>query len=223
MSKLLVIVGAGGHALDVLDIAMNATEDIKVIGFLDDKKHTEDTSLKLNVFGKVKNYPDIAKYYLDNFGSKIYYTIGINSGKTRYAINQYMQDIAAEPCTLIHKSAIISSMSTVGIGSVIGHGAVITANATVGEHTHMNTSSSINQGSTVGNFCTLSPGARICGDVIVGNIVSLGANSTVINLKTIGDNAVIGAGAVVVTDIPSGVTAKGIPAKFTVNIKERIK
>jgi acetyltransferase EpsM len=214
MSKLLVIIGAGGHSLDVLDIAMNSLEDVAVIGFLDDVKKTEDTTLRLSVLGQIKDYPKVAKSYYDNWGYKIYYTIGINDSKIRYTIDQYMKDFGAEPLTLIHKSAIISSMSTVGLGSVIGHGAVITANAKVGIHTHMNTNSSINQGSVIGDYCTLSPGVTICGDVTVGNLTSLGANSTVINLKTIGDNAIIGAGAVVVNNIPSNVIAKGIPARY---------
>lgn len=214
MAKLLVIIGAGGHALDILDIASNATEDVCIIGFLDDVKKTEDTALKMSVLGQIKDYPKIAKFYHDNWGYKIYYTIGINDSKTRYVIDQYMKDFDAEPLTLIHKSAIISSMSTVGLGSVIGHGAVITANAKVGIHTHMNTNSSVNQGSTIGDYCTLSPGVVVCGDVNIGNHTTLGANSTIINLKRIGHNTTIGAGAVVVHDIPSNVIAKGIPARF---------
>ena len=49
---------------------------------------------------------------------------------------------------------------------------------------------------------------------IIGNHVYIGAKSTIIGKVTIGDNAKIGAGAVVITDVPEGCTAVGIPAKI---------
>lgn len=60
--------------------------------------------------------------------------------------------------------------------------------------------------------CTIGAGSRPGGPVI-GDHVMLGAHSCVLGPVTVGDGAVVGAGAVVVTDIPAGATAIGVPAR----------
>ena len=72
----------------------------------------------------------------------------------------------------------------------------------------------------IGEDCTLLHGVTL-GEVRfdelvcprVGNRVTLGAGAIVLGGITIGDGAVIGAGAVVLTDIPPGAAAGGVPAR----------
>lgn len=49
---------------------------------------------------------------------------------------------------------------------------------------------------------------------IIGDDVYIGAKSTIIGGVKIGNKAKIGAGAVVITDVPTGCTAVGVPAKI---------
>jgi serine O-acetyltransferase len=71
---------------------------------------------------------------------------------------------------------------------------------------------------TIGADCaihqvtTIGAGAKPGGPVI-GDHVYLGAHVCVLGPVTVGDGAKIGAGAVVVTDIPSGASAVGVPAR----------
>lgn len=51
------------------------------------------------------------------------------------------------------------------------------------------------------------------GTPIIGKNVYIGAKATIIGPVKIGDGAKIGAGALVITDIPAGCTAVGVPAK----------
>ena len=48
----------------------------------------------------------------------------------------------------------------------------------------------------------------------IGNRVYIGAGAKVLGPVTIGDGAAIGANAVVLTDVPAGATAVGVPAKI---------
>ena len=48
----------------------------------------------------------------------------------------------------------------------------------------------------------------------IGDKVYIGAKATIIGGVTIGNNAKIGAGAVVITDVPDGCTAVGVPARI---------
>lgn len=58
------------------------------------------------------------------------------------------------------------------------------------------------------------PSCSVSGEVTVGECTFIGTGASIINQITIGDNTVIGAGAVVIRDIPSDVTAVGVPAKI---------
>lgn len=49
---------------------------------------------------------------------------------------------------------------------------------------------------------------------IIGDNVFIGAGAVILGPVTIGNNAKIGANSVVLTDIPAGATAVGIPAKL---------
>jgi serine O-acetyltransferase len=61
-------------------------------------------------------------------------------------------------------------------------------------------------------ICTIGAGSRPGGPRI-GDHVYLGCHVCVLGPVTVGDGAVIGAGAVVVSDIPAGATAVGVPAR----------
>jgi serine O-acetyltransferase len=83
----------------------------------------------------------------------------------------------------------------------------------------------INPEVKIGDNCTLHHGVTIgnihkninkSGDApVLGNNVYLGAGAKILGEITIGDNCKIGANAVVITSIPAGATAVGIPARIT--------
>ncbi len=60
--------------------------------------------------------------------------------------------------------------------------------------------------------CTIGAGSRPGGPTI-GDHVMIGCHTCILGPVTVGVGAKIGAGAVVVTDIPAGATAVGVPAK----------
>lgn len=199
----IIIIGAGGHAQDVIDIACSA--GYSILGFLDDNLEGEF------ILGKISDYKKVLSQY-KNYD--IRYTIGINDSIVRQKIDNYLKEFDANPITLVHQSAIIGHNVIISDGCVLGAGTVLTSNVVLGRHVHLNTHASVNQGSIVGDYSTLSPGVKVCGDVKVGKCVQFGASSTVINLINIGNNVKLGAGAVVVNDIPDNVTAKGVPARY---------
>ena len=71
----------------------------------------------------------------------------------------------------------------------------------------MGHSCTLNQGVTVGNI-------RGGGRPTVGNNVYFGAGCRVMGGVTIGDNVVIGANSLVLSDVPSGCTVMGVPARI---------
>jgi acetyltransferase EpsM len=71
----------------------------------------------------------------------------------------------------------------------------------------------ISHDTVIGPYCNINPGCHIAGAVHVGEGVDLGMASSVIQNRTIGEWSRIGAGAVVTQDIPSNVTAVGVPCR----------
>jgi serine O-acetyltransferase len=80
---------------------------------------------------------------------------------------------------------------------------IIHSNAEIGDEVI------VRQGVTVGNRYTERP----LEVPRIGNRVNIGAGAKVLGAITIGDDVSIGANAVVLTDVPSGCVAVGVPAK----------
>jgi serine O-acetyltransferase len=71
---------------------------------------------------------------------------------------------------------------------------------------------------TIGHSCTLNQGVSIMnvrgvGRATIGNNCYFGAGCKVAGAVTIGDNVVVSPNSVVVSDVPSGATVLGVPAR----------
>lgn len=213
MIKMLAIIGNGGHTQDIRMIIrdMEATKipserRFQGVVCLDDNQDRSNSRGN----GIYDQYLRLMAMY----GKEVQYVIGINDSVIREEIDTNMQQMHAVAAgAIIHPTALFKGNGGLGNGVILGPYTVLGPDVSLGRHVHMNTGASINQGSKIGDFCTLSPGVRVCGDVTVGKTVQFGASSTIINMITVGDNVILGAGTVVVEDIPSGVTAYGVPAR----------
>lgn len=94
-----------------------------------------------------------------------------------------------------------------------GFNIVINPNTKIGYNTY------IQHGVTIG----VRDDLKSCDAPIIGNGVYIGAKATIIGDIHIGDNCKIGAGALVISDIPEGCTAVGVPAKIITKNKHDIK
>jgi acetyltransferase-like isoleucine patch superfamily enzyme len=86
--------------------------------------------------------------------------------------------------------------------------------ALIGRHAYISHGALVGHEARVESYVSVMPGASISGETILGEGCLIGANATVLEKVTIGAWAKIGAGAVVTGNIPSNVTAKGIPARY---------
>jgi serine O-acetyltransferase len=63
------------------------------------------------------------------------------------------------------------------------------------------------------HVCTIGAGLRP-GGAIIGDHVYIGCHSSIIGAVTVGDGAVIAANTLVISDVPAGATAMGVPARI---------
>jgi serine O-acetyltransferase len=71
----------------------------------------------------------------------------------------------------------------------------------------------IHPDATVGPNCLLLQQVTLTAGVKLGGHVDVGAGAKIIRPVLIGDHATVGANAVVLSDIPEGATAVGVPAR----------
>ena len=207
MTTRLVIVGAGGHGRETLDIveASNAVSPTyEFLGFCADEY---DAALierrKVTVLGGIDVLQD----------SDAGYVIGIGTSETRRDIDSLVSSFGREAVVLTHPSISLGSDLRFAPGVILAAGARVTTNVTLGRHTHLNVNAVVSHDCEVGDYVTLSPGVLVNGTVTLGDGVFLGTGAVVLPGRTVGAWARIGAGAVVTEDVAPGQTVVGVPAR----------
>lgn len=210
--KKLVLFGASNFGDEIvqlfrdIDRAKGGTE-WDVAGFLDDDASRTGTIRNGVLVLGTRTWletADIATYW---------FVCVVGKPSARAAIVAIMKERGCRFASGVHPSVIISETSSIEEGSVVTAGNIITTNVRIGSHVIVNLACTIGHYTQVGPYCTINPGVNISGDVMLAEGVLLGTNATILEKTSIGAYSVIGAGAMVNREVPSRVTAVGIPAK----------
>jgi sugar O-acyltransferase (sialic acid O-acetyltransferase NeuD family) len=198
--KDLYVIGAGGHAAVVAEIA--AILGWRVVGFVDDNLELAGTKvLDWNVLGGRENVPH---------GASV--VAGIGHNVVRGRLIDEAERAGWELPVLVHPSAVISPSAVIGCGTVVVAQAVVNARSRIGRGCILNTSCSVDHDCDIGDAAHIAPGCRLAGSVTVGDRTLVGVGSCVRPGITIGADCLIGAGSTVVKDIPAKANAFGNPA-----------
>jgi sugar O-acyltransferase (sialic acid O-acetyltransferase NeuD family) len=203
----LVIVGAGGHGREALDVveAINAAEPrFEVLGFAADGADAELLARR----GVPLLGPPVVLADLDAD-----HVIGVGDGAVRRRLDEQLTGWGTEAAVLVHPLASIGSDVRLGPGVVVAAGARVTTNVTLGRHTHLNVNAVVSHDAVVGDHVTLSPGVLVNGNARLGDGAFLGTGAVVLPGRTVGAGAIVGAGGVVVDDVAPGATVVGVPAR----------
>lgn len=205
MTIPLWVIGSGGHAKVVIDAA-RATGRFTIAGVLDDDEQRHGaTILGVRVMGGTA-HETVAALGVEH----AVIAIGANRVRERVAARL---DGMVRWASVAHPAATIAPGVSIGMGSVVMAGAVVQPDCVVGAHVIVNTAASVDHDCRLGDYCHVGPGAHLAGDVRVGDGALLGVGVSVIPGREIGGWSTVGAGAVVVRDLPSRVTASGVPAR----------
>ncbi len=212
--KDLVLVGCGGFAREVLQIALDQNDQQpawNVLGFVDDDPERHGTTIHdLPVLGGVDWLAQQPEVHVN---------IAIGNTVVRRKLAKRITGLGVQHfATLIHPRAWVGRHVDIGPGSTICAGTMITTDIRLGAHTIANLDCTIGHDAVLEQYVTLAPSVNVSGNVTIGEGCDVGTGAVVIQGVEIGAWSIIGAGAVVVKPIPANVTAVGTPAK---PIKER--
>jgi len=203
---MLYIIGAGGHGKVVLNAA-RTMETYTTIFFLDDDpaKHGRHI-MNAEVVGPASVLPDPAP------GLDVFPAIGFDN-ELRLAILRRLLDRGYSVPVLVHASAYVAPTAELGLGSVVMAQGVVNPDARLGLGCIVNTGATVDHDCELRDGVHLAPGVHLSGNVIVGARTLVGTGANIIHGMNVGADCVIGAGAAVVSDIPDGVVAVGVPAR----------
>lgn len=204
-TKLLFLIGAGGHGKVVLDAMLLNDFPNQNIRVKDGSERLRDSIF----FGYPVQVPVVSNDISDQL-----FHLAIGNSKVRENLFGQLNKLNAVPFTVLHPTASISQFSKIDKGAFVAANSVVAANASIGLCSIVNHGAIVDHDCIVGQFSHIAPNATLAGGVTVGSHVLIGAGANILPGVTIGDNAIIGAGAVVTTNIGPGETRIGIPAKL---------
>lgn len=203
--KPLLILGAGGHAKVLAEAAL-ACGLASHLAFLDDRP-----------IGSVLGWPVLGPLALVRAASLQQQwpqaVVAIGDAATRLSWLDQLQGLGFALPVIAHPRAQISPSARIGAGSVLFAQAVVQAESTLGRGVILNTACSVDHDCRLDDGVHICPGARLGGEVAVGPRSWIGIGASVVQRIRIGGQVTVGAGAAVVSDLPDGVTAVGVPAR----------
>jgi len=207
----LVLLGAGGTALDLLDVIQEAADagaPFEPIGFLDDSPALQGREVGgLPVLGPLSHASALADAsFVNTLGSPANY-------RRRAAAVEPLGLAPNRFATVVHPGAQVSRRCTIGAGTLVYPQVVIGANVRVGEQVLLMAGVVLNHDVVVGDYSILTSGVLLAGRVQIGRNCYLGTGCRIVQDTKVGDEALIGMSSTVLSDVLAGSTVVGTPAR----------
>ena len=215
MTTPLVVAGAGGFGRETLDVAeaINAAAPSPVwhlVGVVDDAitdvNRERLTARSVPFLGTIDEF-------LREQGATASYVVGIGSPHVRRRVAARFDDAGLSPATLVHPSVTCGAVSVFGAGTVVCAGVTISTNVRLGHHVHINPNATIGHDTVIDDYVSINPLAGISGDCVIESGVLVGAGAIVLNGLRVGQGATLGGAACAISDVLSGTTVVGVPAR----------
>ena len=203
--KNLIIFPCNGNAIEALDCIGS---EFKFIGFIDDsidKQGKQENGY--HVFGRkiLDEYRDA--HLLMVPGSPI-------SFLERKNIIESFPIKHESLVKIIHPSACISQLATIGTNVLIMAGVVVTSNAIIGDHVCILPNTVIHHDVFINDYSIIGSNVTIAGNTNIGINCYIGSGTSIINGAKIGDRTMIGIGSNVINNIEPDCTAVGNPCRI---------
>jgi sugar O-acyltransferase (sialic acid O-acetyltransferase NeuD family) len=210
--RRVVILGASGNALDILDIVDALGAPWEAAGVLHDGRENGSEFGGLPILGRLAEAASLADVVFVN---------GIASERThrrKLGIIAGAGLDAARFVTLIHPLAAVSRRAAIGNGSCIGPGCAVSGQVEIGAHSWLGSGEVIGHECVLGAGVTVAPSATLADGVTLGAQAYVGSGAILRPGITVGEGALIGMGAVMLRDVPAGMVVAGNPARPLVRL-----
>lgn len=196
----LVVLGAGGHALVVLE-ALDAL-GWHVAGVLDDRATAP-------VLGRPVLGP-LASLGAHGAAGAV---VALGDNALRLHWGQAARQAGLALPALVHPAALVSPSARIGDGAQVMAHAAVGPLAVIGALAVVNTAAVVEHECVVEEGAHIAPGAVLCGAVRVGAGALVGAGAVVAPGVVLGAGAVLGAASLARRNVAPGAVVGGVPAR----------
>ena len=201
-NKQLIVLGFGGHARSVADVAIAMVYETLV--FVDE--HAREGEMYLD-FPVLKSFtPHDSKAWCAFPAS--------GNGLVRQAQTKLIEQQGWQLVSLLAPSATLGVGCAVSDGVFVGQQTHIGPMAKVGRGSIINTGAVVEHECSVGEWAHVSVNATMAGRSRLGDFSMLGAGATVIDGLSVAGHVTVGAGAVVHKPIDVAGVYVGVPSRL---------
>lgn len=205
--KNLVIIGAGGLAREIYDLAIICSQNenlFKIKGFLS----KEDTGIA------AMGYPPIISTLIDyEIEESDLFFCAIGNVQNRKRVVEHIIKKGGEFINLIHPTAILSPSVKLGIGIGIKSHCVISSDVEIDSFSFLQSSVIMGHDVKIGKFCQINSFAFFAGHVKINNNATINAGAKLLQNVVVEEQAIVGIGSVVISKVKAGTTVFGNPAR----------
>ena len=203
-STPLLVFPCNGNALEAIDCLGDA---FRLVGFIDDtpqKQGIGPVGLPVLTRQALQQWPD----------AKV---LAIPGSPTSFRTRRTAIDSLNLPperfATVVHPSARISPLATIGHNVLIMAGVVVTSNAVIGDHVCVLPNTVVHHDATIGAWSLVGSNVTVAGGVGIGENCYVGSGTSIMNGLQIGARSLIGLGTTVIRDCPADSVLAGNPAR----------
>lgn len=207
----LVIFGAGGFGREVLVLLRQLNEvqpTWTLHGFYDDQAPATPTLNGLPYLGTTAD--------LNATTEPLAVAVAVGSPAGRAAVVAQLTSPQLSFPVIVHPSVAWRPYQniTIGEGTIIQKDVNLMTDLRIGRFVVLNVGTILGHDAVVEDFCSLMGHVDLSGYVHLETGCYLGTKATIIQGLRMGAHSTLGAGAVAVRDLPTGITAAGVPAKI---------
>ncbi|WP_415988106.1 NeuD/PglB/VioB family sugar acetyltransferase [Butyricimonas virosa] len=203
----LVIIGAGGLAREVYDLACICFKDdssFRIKGFIADSPMQLYSEKYPPYLGRIEEYSILPE---DVF------FCAIGNVYARKKCAEIILNKGGEFINLIAPGVFISPNAKIGKGVAIKWDSVLNSGVEIGDFSYIQTNVLFGHDVKVGSYCQISAMSFFAGGTKISNLVDINPGVRVIQNIKIEEGAKVGIGSVVISNVKSKTTVFGYPAK----------
>jgi sugar O-acyltransferase (sialic acid O-acetyltransferase NeuD family) len=213
----VLVIGAGGAALQILDV-INQVPGQRAVGLVDDNPGLQGRSLMgVPIMGTVAQMPDLMVQ--DRFDAVII-SIGLTT-ELRAALFARVSGWEIPFTNVIDPAVQIRSHVALGTGNAIMPFSYLGAAATIGSNNFISTYVNIEHHTRVGSHCTFGPGVMTSGAVRIGDRVKFGTGVFLEPHVEVGSDSIVASGAILTRSVPPHSVVK-TRANFSIRARKPV-
>lgn len=199
----LLLIGGGGHCRSCIDV-IEAEGQYRIRGIVQPASDQTDRILGYPVIGSDEELP-----FLLRETPKALVTVGqIGSPEIRFRLYEQLKKLGGKLPSIVSPSAYFSKHAELNEGTIVMHGVIVNARASIGSNCIINSQALIEHDVVVADHCHVSTGVKLNGGVTIGKGSFIGSGAILKEGVVIGENVIISASQVILRNVPSGAVIK---------------